>query len=149
MAYRTLDKFWFRSTTLPTALDRWVDLRPDFPALSEGSRTLTYRHLVTEVDDVAGRLAALGVAPGERVALLGANSLKWVVCFLAALRCGAIAVPLNYRLSSNEIGRQLQLCEPTVVLSDEGSRDRLERADLPRRATLMTLGHIGAGSSVP
>ncbi len=151
VTYRTLDKLWFTGATLPLALDRWVDLRPDFPALSQGARTLTYRHLATEVDDVAGRFAALGVVPGSRVALLGANSLRWVVCFLAALRCGAIAVPMNYRLGSNEIGRQLQLCEPTVILCDEGSLDRLERADLPPRTTLMTLDQGGEGSlsSVP
>ena len=145
MAYRTLDKFAFPDATLPAALDRWVDLRPDFPALSQGYRALTYRQLVAEVDDVAGRLAALGVEPGGRVALLGTNSLEWVVCFLAALRCGAIAVPMNYRLSSNELSRQLQLCEPTAILSDRSSLDRLERVDLPPGATLMTLGHIGDG----
>lgn len=133
------------SATLSSVLDRWVDLRPDFPALSQGYRALTYRQLAAEVDDVAGRLAALGVVPGGRVALLGTNSLEWVVCFLAALRCGAIAVPLNYRLGSHELSRQLQLCEPTAILSDRASLDRLERVELPLGTTPKTLGHIGDG----
>jgi long-chain acyl-CoA synthetase len=145
MTYRALDKFDVLNTVLPSALDRWADLRPDFPALSQGPRALTYRQLLTEVDEVAARLAALGVKPGSRVALLGTSSVEWVVCFLAALRYGAIAVPLNYRLGADELGRQLQVCEPTVVLCDRSSLERLGSVVLPPGATLRALDQIGDG----
>ena len=50
----------------------------------------------------------LGIEPGDRVALLGRNSIEWVAAFLACLDAGVVAVPLNHRLSPAEIAAQVR-----------------------------------------
>jgi acyl-CoA synthetase (AMP-forming)/AMP-acid ligase II len=105
--------------TLPEALAGWARETPDARALSHGEEELCYRDLAALVDDLASRLAGAGVQAGDRVALLAGNHADWVVAFLASLRAGAIATPLNVRLGRLELERQLALCEPRVVLADE------------------------------
>lgn len=56
---------------------------------------LSHAELAVRVAGVAGRLHALGVRPGDRVAVLSANRLEVPVVMLAAMRLGAIVVPLN------------------------------------------------------
>ena len=80
---------------------------------------LGYGDLVALVDEAAERLAGAGARPGERVALLGSNTVEWVVAFLAGLRLGAVVVPLNVRLGPLELSRQLAVCEPRIVLVTE------------------------------
>ena len=114
--------------TLPDALARWARVQPQAPALAQGGEQLTYRELAAVVEDLAGRLGQAGVVPGERVALVGENTVEWAACFLAALRLGAVVVPLNRRLSPLELGRQIDLCRPRIVAAGEAERGTLERA---------------------
>ena len=61
---------------------------------------------------LANALAARGIRRGDRVAVLGLNSLELVESWLAVLRLGAVAVPVNFRLVTDEI---------TYLLADSGS----------------------------
>ncbi|MFE4369702.1 class I adenylate-forming enzyme family protein [Streptomyces sp. NPDC056835] len=76
---------------------------PDVPALAFGDRTYTYRELDTAVDRVAGVLTRHGVSRGDRVALMAANSDRFVITFYAALRLGAIVVPVNPASAAPEL----------------------------------------------
>src|SRR5262245_5763291 len=98
--------------TLPEALAYWGRLQPARLALGDGNEELTYGELDRLVGEAAGRLARTGVRPSDRVALLGTNSVDWVVAFLAGLHLGAIVVPLNARLSPLELRRQLEIADP-------------------------------------
>jgi fatty-acyl-CoA synthase len=111
--------------TLPEALARLARAEPAARALSQGDRELSYGELGALVEELAGRLAGAGVRAGDRVALLAANSLEWVLALHAGLRAGAIVVPLNTRLGRLELERQLAHCEPRVVLADEQNVGRV------------------------
>ncbi len=65
-----------------------------------------------------------GVGPGDRVAILGANSVEWIVAFWAITSLGAIAVGLNGWWSAREIVDGLADCEPKLIVGD---RKRLSR----------------------
>ena len=106
--------------TISAALRAHAAGAPSRPALSAGDEELSYGELAALVTGLAGRLARLGAEPGERVAILGQNSVEWVVAFLACLDSGAVAVPLNHRLSPAEIGDQIGQVEPRLVLAGEG-----------------------------
>jgi long-chain acyl-CoA synthetase len=74
---------------------------------------------------IAGRLAELGIVAGDRVGLLGENSLRWAAAFFAILRLGAVAVPLSPRQPDallDEIGSDAAL---RLVLEDETGAGRL------------------------
>jgi long-chain acyl-CoA synthetase len=95
------------SGTLPQLLLQAALKSPQSPALAFWGRTLTYGVLSEETARLAQAFRSLGVAPGERVAFLLPNCPQLVMTFHAALRLGAVAVPLNPLLSPKELNYQL------------------------------------------
>jgi acyl-CoA synthetase (AMP-forming)/AMP-acid ligase II len=77
--------------------------RPDDTAFSYEGARVTYREFDQRADQVAEALRASGVRPGDRVAVLDKNSLAYVELLFGAARAGAVQVPINYRLSADEI----------------------------------------------
>ena len=73
------------TAALVRAAARW----PDRVAIDFFGATLTYAHLVEQVDRAASALSTLGVSRGDRVALVMPNSTSHVVAFNAVLRLGA------------------------------------------------------------
>jgi acyl-CoA synthetase (AMP-forming)/AMP-acid ligase II len=100
---------------------------------------LDYGELDRMVSTAAGILSGVGVNAGSRVVIAGHNSLEWVAAFLAALRLGAIAVPLNVRLGELEIRRQLELCDPCALLASEAFAATADRAGSSGSARLLVL----------
>ena len=98
--------------------DAVVDVDEDHPPLS--GRAL------------AGAVAALGralpLAPGDRCALLGAATSAYLVALLAAADAGAVACPLNWRWSAEELARALAAVAPRAVLADAALLPLLRRA---------------------
>src|SRR6516165_4750035 len=95
--------------THPTTLRQLVTRSDNHPALlvPESGASLSYAALQRALDQAAGRLTALGVAEGDRVALAAANGPAIVVAFLAIAACGAAAAPLNPALGVTEMLTEL------------------------------------------
>src|SRR5919197_5114824 len=115
-------------------LDNWLAQRaqtsPDRTALvADGSRT-SYAELEAEATWVARRLAAQGARRGATVALTMAPGREMVVLVHALMKLGAIALPINPRLSDAERRTVLQAERPVAELSDAGELTQTE-ADLP------------------
>ena len=70
-----------------------------------------------------------GVRPGDRVAILGANSPEWIVTFWATVALGAIAVGLNGWWTEAEIRYGLDDCEPRLLVADAARLARLGGRD--------------------
>jgi acyl-CoA synthetase (AMP-forming)/AMP-acid ligase II len=132
--------------TLVAALRQRARSQPGQPAVGLGGEEIDYGELNQLVVDAARRLAGAGVAPGDRIVLAAHNGLEWVVAFLSGLRAGAVVVPLNIRLGPLEIGRQLELCDPRVLLATEALAPLLERAGPSPGAGLLLLDGDRAGS---
>jgi fatty-acyl-CoA synthase len=66
-------------------------------------------------------LETQGVAEGERVACLAKNCAEIVVLHLACARLGALFVPLNWRLSANELKVLIEDCQPVVFFADDSA----------------------------
>jgi len=81
---------------------------PGAPALAFGDRACAYAELDAAVDRTASTLAGLGLRRGYRFALMATNSDRFVVTFYAALRCGAIVVPVNPASAPPEIAYLLE-----------------------------------------
>ncbi|NEX60777.1 class I adenylate-forming enzyme family protein [Noviherbaspirillum galbum] len=85
------------------AFQRWTTIQAQAPALFEGGRIVSYGELDALVDAGVRRLAEAGVRPGDRVLLVGENSIALAACILAASRAGAWSATVNARLSEREI----------------------------------------------
>ena len=92
---------------LPSCCTRPRPKSPQAPALAFFGRTLTYGDLADQTARLAQAFKNMGVAPGERFAFLLPNCPQLVVAYHAALRLGAVAVPLNPLLSPKELDYQV------------------------------------------
>ncbi|MBN8937872.1 MAG: long-chain fatty acid--CoA ligase [Rhizobiales bacterium] len=84
-----------------------------------GDRRRTWRELGERVPRLAGGLAGLGIAPGERVAILSLNSDRYLEAYLATAWAGAVVVPLNIRWSPLENEDALKDCRAKVLIVDK------------------------------
>jgi long-chain acyl-CoA synthetase len=106
----------------------WTDRRvaPDRPALAEpdgdGFRTWTMLGFVDEVEALARGLIALGVAPGDRVAVFSATRIEFTLLDYAIWAAGAVSVPLYETSSAEQVawiledsGARLLVCESSAL----------------------------------
>ena len=91
-------------------------------SLIEPSNTNSLRKEMTwgEFDKKANRFANLllsrGIKKGDRVAILLMNSIEWLPVYFGVLKAGALAVPLNYRYTAEEIKYCLKLSDSSVLV---------------------------------
>lgn len=99
-------------------LERHAMMQPDAPALRFVGNTMTWADLRRRVAALAGALSGRGVGFGDRVMILMLNRTKFVESVLAANMIGAIAVPLNFRLTPTEIAVLVEDCVAHVMLTE-------------------------------
>ncbi|MGI8807381.1 MAG: class I adenylate-forming enzyme family protein [Acidimicrobiales bacterium] len=99
-------------------LATWASQGPDAAAVVEGSRVTSRARLNAQVNRLAGGLAALGVAAGERVVWCGPNSTEVVVAMHACRKLGGVAVPMSYRFTAEECHHVLSDSGAAAVLVD-------------------------------
>jgi acyl-CoA synthetase (AMP-forming)/AMP-acid ligase II len=101
-------------------------------AEAEGERTWTYAELWRDVERLAGELGARGVRPGETLVFQLFNGPEFALCWLAAMRLGAIPTPINFRLSAGETAHVIDDSRPAAFVFDTelgaGAREALELA---------------------
>jgi acyl-CoA synthetase (AMP-forming)/AMP-acid ligase II len=99
----------------------WAAHRADLPALCEGAWVLSYGELDARVISFADCLRGAGVVPGDRVLIVGENSIAMAVAILGSARLGAWAIPVNARLSSGEMDGIRDHAGPRVGIYTFGS----------------------------
>ncbi|NHN58640.1 MULTISPECIES: o-succinylbenzoate--CoA ligase [Halorussus] len=93
---------------------------PESTALNEadGGTRWTYAELDDAVDETAGRLAALGLGEGDHLGVLMETRLAFVRLVHAAMRLGAVLVPLNARLTRPELARQAEVADLDLLICE-------------------------------
>ena len=89
---------------------------PDKPAIVFENQTLSYRDFDRAAQRSAGQLIAMGVAPGERVALHMLNSSELAIAYFACFYAGAVAVPINIRMKGPEVAYVLKHSGVSIYL---------------------------------
>lgn len=106
------------AATLASALRWWARTRGDDPAIVLEDDTLSFRALQDWSSRVGADLVARGVQPGDRVGVLGGNSLEWAAGALGVLKAGAVVVPLNPRLVGPELNKILTSAGASLVVHE-------------------------------
>ncbi|GAB6040753.1 amino acid adenylation domain-containing protein [Endothiovibrio diazotrophicus] len=107
---------------------------PERPALIAEGQTLDYRQLDTASDRLAAALAADGVRPGERVAVLARRSVEAVTALLGILKAGAVYVPIDPDYPGARIARMVERAGCVrVVLERAADAERLPETAVPAR----------------
>ena len=123
---------WFVGGKLNLArncVHRWAERKPDAPAVigcpEDGpGRTLSFGELSREVTRLAEGLVALGVEPGDRVAIFMPMCPEVAVASHACAHIGAVQVPVFSGFAAAAVAQRLEAAEPKVVITADVSMRR-------------------------
>ncbi len=97
----------------------------------DDGRTLTFAKFKSRADRLADGLRQAGIEKGDRIGVLGKNSLEYFLIYGAAAALGAIVLPINWRLSAGEARFNLNDGTPRVLFVDEEYQDLIPDSELP------------------
>src|SRR5258705_1123177 len=112
---------------------------------SDGLR-ISYGDLISCAGQMANLLVERGVKPGDRVAAQTEKSVPGLVLYLAAVRAGAVYLPLNTAYTLNELEYFITDAEPSLVVCDPSKADGIGAIAAKVGAKVETLGADGKGS---
>lgn len=92
---------------------------PELLAIECEGRSYTYRGFNEEVNKLAHGLLQRGVNKGDKLAIMMKNSDHFVFTFFAAAKIGAVAVPVNFRLTATEVQYILDQSDAAIVVCDK------------------------------
>ena len=105
--------------TLANLIRSHAAIRPDWPALTEGSSTRTFAELNRRSSQVAQAMLASGVELGDRVAVISRNCIAYFEVWLGASKIGAVLAGVNFRLAADEVASVMVDAEPRLILAGE------------------------------
>ncbi len=106
---------------LTQGIHRAVLVHPERIALACGDRSFTWRQFKSRVAALAGAMRIRGVETGDRVAMLAANSDRYVEFYFATLWAGGVILPVNTRWSAQEVRACFDDAEPKLIFADESN----------------------------
>jgi len=92
---------------------------PDRVAVVADGQRPTFRQFTARVQRLAGALRQLGLQPGDRVAMMGLNSLRYVEYFQGTWWAGGAINPVNVRWSPQEVAYSLDDCDTRILFVDK------------------------------
>lgn len=116
------------------ALAAVADRQPDHTAIIFGSERYSYAELIEQTKRAAAFLLNQGVTKGDKVAVLSQNRPEFLFHYYAAASLGAVFVPLNFNLTSEEVSYILHHSEAKLLLCDDMVAD-LASLNLPASYT--------------
>ncbi len=79
-------------------------------------KEITWKEFNTEANRFANLLLTRGVKKGDKVAILMMNCISWLPIYFGILKSGAVAVPMNFRFSSDEISYCTDLADVDILV---------------------------------
>jgi long-chain acyl-CoA synthetase len=113
---------------------------PERPAISWGECRVDYATLDRRTDALAAALAALGVAPGDRIAVLMRNRPEMLEAMFATFKVGGCLVPLNSRFTADEVAYHVDDAGAVAVLTDAEGADVVSDATDRARVHVVVAG---------
>ncbi len=120
---------------------------PDRPALQTGEQVITFAELEEQSECLAYALLDVGVAPGERIALLLSNSAAFILAYLSILKTGAAVVPINPIAPLPAILGILEDCTPTALFLE--SRHLSFLTALRSKVSTLRLAYLVGSRNTP
>ena len=135
------------SVSLLDPLDAWERRMPDQVLFQCGSERITRREFQTASTSVAARLAALGVVPGDPVAVIGGISFSWCIAGIGSIRAGGVLTPLNSRCVPEELAAMIESAGARVIIAEAAFYDNVLEAVETRSAQVVKMDEICAPDS--
>lgn len=132
--WKSLDKYRGREIlgqwpTIPEMFRITVKNFPEnraFTCFSPTELSISYKESSNYINNISWYLASIGIVKGDHVAVTGKNSPEWALAFLAVLNIGAVVVPVDSGLTSNEIADLLKKSDSKAVFTDKDKYEYLK-----------------------
>ncbi len=131
------------------ALRFYARILPDKIGARDLDRAMTFREWNARACRLANALIGLGVAKGDRVAVLAYNCVEWLEIYAATAKAGLIAVPINFRLAVEEIRYIVENCEAAAFVVQDDLLEPIERARPNLSVPTRNFIHFGAPHCPP
>ena len=121
----------------------FVELR----SVSNVRTEVNWRQFNERTNSLANALIARGVKKGDKVFLLGKNSISWLETFFSIIKTGAWVNPLNFRFTDENIEYCAAAAEPGFFIFDEEYAQRIQgiRSVLPTVKKYISIGNTALG----
>ncbi|MEZ5658332.1 MAG: AMP-binding protein [Burkholderiaceae bacterium] len=116
-------------TPIPTIgqmLTTQARLQPERIGGRDLGRCMSFRLWNERACRLANALTGLGLAKGDRVAVLAYNRIEWLEIYTAVAKAGLVAVPINFRLVAPEIRFIVQDCAAAAVIAEHGLHEAID-----------------------
>jgi long-chain acyl-CoA synthetase len=90
--------------------------------------SLNYTEALKQIEALARWLHSKGISKGDKVAVSGKNAPEWTIAYLGILFAGAIVVPIDCQLKTNEIDLLIKTAEVKILFIDEDKYDHYAQA---------------------
>lgn len=108
-------------------LERHAEQRPDKVAYWDSSRSVTYADLAGRTASIAANLTKAGLSEGDKIAIYLPNGVDWIEACFAALRAGAVVVPISYDAAEGEISYRLTDAGCRFIVTTAGRKGLIEK----------------------
>ncbi|GHH99264.1 long-chain-fatty-acid--CoA ligase [Neobacillus kokaensis] len=98
---------------------RAIKYYPQKTAVIDGEKEFTYQEFGQRVDRLSAALNQAGISQGDHVAVMLPNTHYMLECFYGISQLGAVTVPLNYRLSANDLEYIIRHSDAKLLILDE------------------------------
>ncbi len=121
----------------------------DRPAIYDEYGSLTFKELEKEVDQLAGRLKALGVSDGNAIGVMARNSRQFIIGIFAGLGAGATVMPLSHQMRRSEIEQIVAEAGLHFLIDDKSApfQPLESKEELPMSIGAFRFAETGAGTT--
>ncbi len=113
----------------------------ELPVLSEfgSGQTMTYADLARRIGAMHLLFKECGVKRGDKIALMGKNSIGWVVTYMATITYGAVIVPVLHDFNVQDAQHIINHSESVLLFINEAIFDNMEFEKIPNVKAVMSL----------
>jgi fatty-acyl-CoA synthase len=122
---------------------------PDKVGARDLERTMTFREWNGRSCRLANALLGMGLAKGDRIAVLAYNCVEWLEIYAATAKAGLIAVPINFRLLGEEVRYIVEDAEAAAFIVQHDLLESVEQARPGLSVAAHNFIHFGAATCPP
>ncbi|HPH02948.1 MAG TPA: AMP-binding protein [Spirochaetota bacterium] len=110
------------------------------PALADyGSAACSYGQVAERILRLHGLFDRFGVGKGDKIALIGKNSVNWCLVYLAAVTCGAVIVPILPDFSGEDVQHIVNHSDAVLLFASEGVSEKLDEGSMKKLDAILSL----------
>ncbi len=110
------------------------------PALTDyGGRTMTYGRLAKRIARLHLFYQQAGIRPGDKVALMGRNSVNWIITFMGTITYGAVIVPILSEFNPADAVNIINHSDANIIFINEGIWEKMSLDELPEISCVVSL----------